>query len=94
MALSAESRIASAFEDIPQVESVYVRQDASTVSVSIFINDPDEEAYHQIYTREIDMEKRSREINFDFSVIARRNRPIAEFVGSETATWKRRAPAA
>lgn len=90
MALSVENRIASAFQDIPQVETVYIStSDTHTMSVSIFVNEADQQVYRQTYCREIELERASREISFDFSVIARHNRPMREFVGSESPTWER-----
>jgi len=92
MVVEVDQMIAAAFEVVPQVESVYVNHDnTGTVNVSIFINEADENVYDRIYSQEIELEKRAHEIMFDFTVIARRNRPIQEFVGSDTPAWERRA---
>ena len=91
---AAASEIAGAFSDIPEVESVYLAQDDHVLSVCIFVNQEDDSAYDKIYDREIELERNAgQRSSFDFRIIARRNRPIQEFVGMTPPAWVRFAKA-
>jgi hypothetical protein len=93
MSAELDPEVASAFESIPEIESIYIIHGGTVLKVFIFVNEEDDSVYNRIYDREIDLEKRLSDQCFDFRVIARRNRPIQEFVGSMAPVWERSAEA-
>jgi hypothetical protein len=92
-AQALSSGVASSFSDIPQVESVYVSIDENVMNVSIFVNHEDDEAYYKIYDRQTEVEKREPRLCLDFRIVARRDRPMSEFVGMTSPAWDRIAEA-
>lgn len=90
MALDVDQQVAASFADIAEVESVYILHRPNDVlRVYAIVNEEDDAVYDQIYDREHDLEKRWAFMRLDFNVIARRNRPVVEFLGSNTPAWER-----
>ncbi len=86
------NQIASAFENIPQVESVFVQsREDSKFKVFAVVNNEDEAVYDEIFHRELVLLRELPSVRIDFNVITRRNRPIEEFVGKVVPSWERTA---
>lgn len=77
-----EDDVAEAFEGMNRLEGVYVVPSGEILRVFTVIDDDDEATYDLIYDRERSLIRRYGGVHFDFNVIARRGRPIAEIVGS------------
>lgn len=86
-----DQEIVSAFEGIPEVESVYVLHRGDVLKVFTIVNDDSEQLSDQIYDRELELGRRRSDIHFDFNLVARRNRPIHQLLGSYTPVWERRS---
>jgi hypothetical protein len=90
MALTIEGRIASAFQSIPQVESIYVlHNDEASFSVVTVLSNPDRGAYAQVFEQEGQLLDSLSTVHFDFHVLARRGRSLDEIVGSNIPVWQR-----
>jgi hypothetical protein len=89
MALDIKRVVDEAFADVPAIEEIYARRDGSTYSVTAIINDEDDSVFDQIYDRERRIIRSHRNAIFDFHVIARRGRPVHEFVGCNQPVWHR-----
>lgn len=88
---SLGQEIASAFEEIPEVESVYVLHRGDALKVFTPVNEDNEQLSDQIYDRELELGRKRSDIHFDFNLVAKRNRPIHQFLGSYTPVWERRS---
>jgi hypothetical protein len=89
-AIDADRLVANAFQDIPQVESVYiVHRDSNVLRIFTVVNDEDPAAYDKIYDKEIELEDTYQFLRFDFNVITRRNRPVQDFIGQNSPAWER-----
>lgn len=90
MAPTLEVQVARVFEDIPQVESVYVvPRGNNRLKVWTVVNEEDDAVYSAIYQRELGLLHRFTQALIDFNVITRHNRPVREFVGTKTLVWER-----
>lgn len=87
--------IASFFTEVPEVESVYVAgREMGSLEVINVVNDEDHTVYRRIIARENALLGALPEVDFDFHVMARRNRPVAEMLGEASPTWQRKVPGA
>jgi len=84
-----EHRLAETFGSIDRVEGVYVIPGANTLGVFTIIDEDDEDTYDQVYEGERLLIRQFGNFGFDFNVIARRGRSIAEIVGSRRPIWQR-----
>jgi hypothetical protein len=90
MAQTAEDRIAHAFECIPEVESVYLfSRGARELAVFTVVNEESDYVLENIYTQELQLARSFPLFHLDFNTITRRNRPMIDFVGSNTPAWQR-----
>ena len=80
---------AETFGGIDRVEGVFVAPSGDVLSIFTVIDDDDEETYDRIYDRERSLIRRFGGIHFDFNVIARRGRSLADIVGCSTPVWRR-----
>ena len=80
---------AETFGGIDRVEGVFVAPSGDVLSVFTVIDDDDEETYDRIYDRERLLIRRFGGIHFDFNVIARRGRSLADIVGCSAPVWRR-----
>lgn len=91
MPLPIEHSVASAFENVAGVESVYVRQSGPILNVFPVINEEDERTLDRIFDCEISLRRLLRDVNFDFEIIVRHGRDVREFVGKNSPIWQRKA---
>jgi hypothetical protein len=92
VAPSIESRVAGAFQDIPEVESVYVlRRNEDVFKVFTIVNEEDDAVYRLIFQRELTLLSKLPSTHIDFNVITRHNRPVQEFLGKNSPAWERKA---
>jgi hypothetical protein len=84
-----DMNLAETFGGIDRVEGVFVAPTGDVLSVFTVIDDDDEETYDRIYDRERSLIRRFSGVHFDFNVIARRGRSLADIVGSSTPVWRR-----
>src|ERR1035441_4500643 len=80
---------AETFGGIDRVEGVFVAPSGDVLSVFTVIDGDDDETYFVIYDRERSLIRRFGGIHFDFSVIARRARSLADIVGCSAPVWRR-----
>src|ERR1017187_5181650 len=80
---------AETFGGIDRVEGGFVAPSGAVLSVFTVIDDHDEETYDRIYDRERLLIGRFGGVHFDFNVIARRGRSLADIVGCSTPVWRR-----
>ena len=89
-AIDAVGSIAHVLESVPQVERVYVFPESEgAFSIVTVIDADDDDVYDQIFDRERQLIHSLPCHHLAFKVIARRGRPIDEFVGSSTPVWQR-----
>lgn len=90
MAPTVDLQVAEAFEDIPQVESVYVvHRDNQKLKVFTVVNEENDVVYSAIHKRELGLLHKWPQALIDFNVITRHNRPVREFLGMKTPVWER-----
>ncbi len=87
--LSLNQELARAFQNVREVESVYVFQRENVIEVFTVVVDDTAEVSDRIAEVELALGRSLRSVRFDFNTIARRNRPIQEFLGSCTPMWSR-----
>jgi hypothetical protein len=80
---------AETFGGIDRIEGVFVNPIGDVLGVFTVIDEDDEETYDRIYDIERLLIRRFDGIHFDFNVIARRGRSVADIVGSSTPVWRR-----
>ncbi len=87
--LSLDQEIAHAFEDVCEVESVYVLRRENVIEVITVVIDDTAEVSDRIAEVELALGRMFRSVRFDFNTIARRGRPTQEFLGLCAPTWSR-----
>ena len=88
-ALTIEQGIGCSFADVPSVKGVYVLNRADVLNVFTIVDTDDEDAFDAIYDRARLVIGRFPDFHFDFNVIARRGRPIREFLSLGAPVWQR-----
>lgn len=81
------TEIASALLAVPSVETVHVDRTAGITRVWAIVDDPPEEVYDDIYSRERSLIRQFDQEFLDFSVIARRGRETRSFVSLPCPGW-------
>jgi len=86
-----EHSIANALQQIDRVEGVFALPCGDRLSIFTVISEDDEDTYDQIYDQERLIIRQFEGRQFDFNVIARRGRSVADVVASCTPIWQRPA---
>lgn len=68
---------------------MYVIPGEEGVCVMTIVDQEDDRVYDLIYAKELQLAREIPGARFDFSVIARRGRPIEQIMGQNRATWER-----
>lgn len=87
---ATDSEIASCLRAIPQVEAVYVLHAGEDgLRVLTVVNEENDDVYERIYRKELQVAQSLPSLLFDFTVVARRGRPITSIVGKNPPVWAR-----
>ncbi|MGH9609373.1 MAG: hypothetical protein ACRD34_06810 [Bryobacteraceae bacterium] len=90
MRASAARQIANTLGAVAEVEGVYlVSGEGEGVRVVTVVDREDDAVYRRIYARELELARKLPGAHFDFSVIARRGRPVEQIVGDTRPVWER-----
>src|SRR5947209_20330993 len=84
-----EQKIAEILSTVDSVERVYVLPYGQRLTLYTVIPEDQEDAYDAIYIRERSIIRTFQGLHFDFNVIARRGRAMAEIFGSKQPVWER-----
>lgn len=75
---------------VPEVECVFVdKDDDNSFVVSTIVNDRDLQVRSRIYDREMAILEAHPGIDFEFNIISRRNRPLAQVMTTRQKPYKR-----
>jgi hypothetical protein len=85
----ADQHIASVLSWVESVDCVYVRDSGDMLRVFTVVEDEDEATLDAIYDRERTLIREIPGRRFDFNVIARRGRDIANILGDASPVWQR-----
>jgi hypothetical protein len=90
VAANIEQAVASTLNGVQGVAAVYILPKGETLSVFTIAEEEDEGLYDRIYDQERSLLRQFRGVHFDFNVIARRGRSIAEIVGPDVPVHQKR----